>query len=138
MSGHGYATTAIAAAVIAAAVIVLGVSGCSSSTGPAGSPASASPATSTAPHSGHHHHTPRVTGKITAVSPTSWTIQTTSAQTFTVLFNNQTRFGTTKRPATKDQVGDLVQVTGTSSGSQLNAVSVRSAAIKSPSSGSVG
>jgi hypothetical protein len=81
-----------------------------------------------------------VTGKITALSPKSWTIQTAGAQTFTVLLNDQTRFGTTKHPATKGQfkIGDVVQVAGTASGSQLNAVSVRSATMKSPSSGAVG
>jgi hypothetical protein len=109
-----------AGTAVALVTLVLALSGCSSS--------SNAPAPTTSPAAGATKH-PRVAGPITAENGSTWTVLTTTGQTYTVIITNATAFGTKTDPATKDQfrVGDIVHVTGTMSGTAITASRVTSA-----------
>jgi hypothetical protein len=64
-----------------------------------------------------------VRGKVTAVSPTRWTVQTASGQTVTVEITSSTRFGPKVVPA-KIAVGDEIVVAGSRAGTSVTAARI--------------
>jgi hypothetical protein len=60
------------------------------------------------------HHARGVTGQLTAINDSTWTVHTTHGQDVTVTLTPQTQFGTKKTPATAQQftVGNTVRVIG--------------------------
>ena len=79
-----------------------------------------------------------VTGTITAINGSTWTIQTTQGDPFTVTIGSDTRFGTAKAPAQASDfaVGDRIVATGKRSGTTVEATRVvKRVARTAPSSG---
>jgi hypothetical protein len=136
---------------VGAAALVLAVSGCSStpggapavappsaaaqsapaqSAGPqpaAAQPAAPQPAAPPGPAAHPHAHVPHIIGQITAEEGTTWTVRTKDGQSHKVTVTRQTKFGTTKHPATQDQfpVGTTVRVNGPREGSTITAAQIR-------------
>lgn len=79
-----------------------------------------------------------VAGTITAINGSTWTIQTTKGDPFTVMVGSDTRFGTAKAPAQASDfaVGDRIVASGTRSGTTVDATRVvKRVARSAPSSG---
>ncbi|MEH3154086.1 MAG: DUF5666 domain-containing protein [Gordonia paraffinivorans] len=79
-----------------------------------------------------------VAGTITAITGSTWTIQTTQGQPFTVTIGSDTRFGTAAAPAQASDfaVGDRIVATGKRSGTTVEATRVvKRVARTAPSSG---
>lgn len=112
------------AMTVAAVALMSPLAGCSSS----------SPATGSTPaaNATHKHHIPQVNGKITAESGTSWTVQGDNGTTYTVTVNDQTRYGSKKTPATKDEfkIGNHVRIAGPISGTTVTATDIRNSSAK--------
>ncbi|MBV9314751.1 MAG: hypothetical protein JO100_13725 [Pseudonocardia sp.] len=107
-------TRRIALAVATAAGITTAVAGCSggNTAAPSGSaPAPASPPAASAP--AKHHQ--GVTGKISAINGSTWTIHTAQGKDINVTLTPRTQYGTKAAPANAGQfnVGDTVRVAGT-------------------------
>jgi hypothetical protein len=113
------------------ACAAIGLAGCSGSpaaapVSPSASSAASAPSASSAP--AKHAARPHVTGQITAMNGSTWTVHGTDGQTYTVTLTDQTRFGTTKHPATRGQftVGSPVRIRGTVSGTTVAATRITS------------
>ncbi|WP_299573116.1 hypothetical protein [uncultured Williamsia sp.] len=67
-----------------------------------------------------------VAGTITAINGSTWTIQTTQGDPFTVMVGSDTTFGTAKAPAQASDfaVGDRIVATGKRSGTTVEATRV--------------
>jgi hypothetical protein len=94
---------------------------------------------STHTQEGEHARKSRgVAGTITAINGSTWTIQTTQGDPFTVTIGSDTRFGTAKAPAQASDfaVGDRIVATGRRSGTTVEATRVvKRVARAAPSSG---
>ncbi|MCP2162161.1 DUF5666 domain-containing protein [Williamsia serinedens] len=94
---------------------------------------------STHAQQGEHARKSRgVAGTITAINGSTWTIQTTQGDPFTVTIGSDTKFGTAKAPAQASDfaVGDRIVATGTRSGTTVEATRVvKRVARTAPSSG---
>jgi hypothetical protein len=113
--------------------VVLTTAGCGKpAAGAAGASATSRPPSIAAPPSDDptrhrpQHHSPKVTGEITAINGSTWTVHTAGGPLFTVILTPATRFGTTKHPATREQfsVGSHVTVHGTISGVTITATQI--------------
>ena len=86
----------------------------------------------------HQRKSHGVAGTITAINGSTWTIQTTQGDPFTVTVGSDTKFGTTKAPAQASDfaVGDRIVATGKRSGTTVEATRVvKRVARTAPSSG---
>jgi hypothetical protein len=90
-------------------------------------PAAPQPAAPPGPAAHPHAHVPHIIGQITAEEGTTWTVRTKDGQSHKVTVTRQTKFGTTKHPATQDQfpVGTTVRVNGPREGSTITAAQIR-------------
>jgi hypothetical protein len=115
------------------AALVLAVSACSSTPGGApAAPPSAAPQSAAAPvpvavHPRPRPHMPHIIGEITAEHGTTWTVRTKDGQNHKITVTPQTKFGTTKHPATQGQfpVGSTVRVNGPQAGDTISAAQIR-------------
>lgn len=118
--------TWVGTAVLALAGVGIALSGCAGSPTGAKSPSvvssvaspvvSVPPATTPSPKPSPSRHTPAgVTGQISAVNGSTWTVVNKAGKEFTVTITPQTQFGTRRQPATEQQftVGSAVRVLGT-------------------------
>jgi hypothetical protein len=109
----------LAGAAILATAIGLAASGCSSSSNAPSAPPPAAAA--------HKQSSPHVTGQITAVNGSSWTVRGKDGKTYTVSLTAATKFGNKKHPAAQDQfkVGSPVRVAGAITGTTVQATEIR-------------
>lgn len=68
-----------------------------------------------------------ITGQITALNGSTWTVRTTAGQTFTVTTSPSTVYGSKKDPATAQSfaIGEDVRITGTRNGNTITATRIR-------------
>lgn len=93
---------------------------------------------STHTQQGEHARKSRgVAGTITAINGSTWTIQTSKGDPFTVMVGADTKYGSAKAPAqvTDFAVGDRIVVAGTRSGTTVDATRVVKRVAKAPASG---
>jgi hypothetical protein len=118
--------------VLALAGIGIALSGCAGSSTSRGAPSAVSAplATTASPKP-----TPRgpsgITGQITAMNGSTWTVVNKAGKQFTITITPETQFGTKRQPATEAQfsVGNSVRVIGT-----VNATTVTAARVEVPQS----
>jgi hypothetical protein len=123
---HARRRGVIPVAVLAAlgAGVAAGALTAGSGSSPASAPAAATTTTtppSPAPAASSTRHVRHgVRGRVTAISATSWTVQTAAGQTVTVEITSSTHFGPRVVP-TKIAVGDQIVVIGSGSGATVTA-----------------
>jgi hypothetical protein len=122
---HAHRRVVIPVAVLAA--LGAGVAAGALTAGSGSSPASAAATTTTTPTtspapapSSTHRARHGVRGTVTAVSATTWTVQTAAGQTVTVEITSSTQFGPRVVPA-KIAVGDQIVVIGSRHGATVTA-----------------
>lgn len=126
----------LCAITLTAAGLISGIAACSgtdsNSTSP---PASAAPAAPSAPRKAAHGG---MTGQISAINGSTWTVHSAQGKDITVDVTPQTQFGTKKAPATADQftVGETVRIAGQRNNGTITATRVTQAKAAPASSAS--
>jgi hypothetical protein len=128
-----HARQAAIAAVVMVALAAGGVAYAVSNSGGSPSP-QAAPPTTTAPANPRaaSARAKPVRGQLTAIAPGSWTLQTSTGQTMTVIIDPKTKFGANKAPSTSSAfaVGNSIVVRGRQSGTSITAKRIRMAPAK--------
>jgi hypothetical protein len=129
---------AIIAAVVVLALAVGGVAYAVSNSGGSSNPQAAP--TTTAPSTPPPAATKRpkpVRGRLTAMAPGNWTLQTKTGQTMAVVINAKTKFGSKKAPLTSSSfaVGNSIVVSGQQTATSISATRITMAPAKAPAAG---
>lgn len=115
----------VAAVTVVAAAAGVGLTACSGLSSEATGTSSATPAPTSTP--AKTAKSPKgVAGQVTAETGSTWTVKAKNGKQFTVTITPNTQFGTKKQPSTAQQfpVGSEVRVTGTVSGTTVQAARV--------------
>jgi hypothetical protein len=104
--------------------LISGIAGCSGADSNSTSP----PAT-TPPSAAHQAGHGGMTGQISGINGTTWTVRSARGKDVTVTITPQTQFGTKKAPATVDKftVGQTVRVAGQRNNDTITAVRITEA-----------
>lgn len=130
---HCFVTTSrgrvirLGASTLAAVGLLSGIAACSGAdTNPTSPPAS------TAPSAAHQAGHGGMTGQISAINGSTWTVHSARGKDVRVTLTPQTQFGTKKAPATADKftVGETVHIAGQRNNDTITAERIAEAAAR--------
>lgn len=117
-------TMRLCAIPLTVVALISGIAGCSGADSN-----STSPPASTPPSAAHQAGHGGMTGEISGISGSTWTVRSARGKDVTVTITPQTQFGTKKAPATVDKftVGQTVRIAGQRNNDTITAVRITEA-----------